>query len=1224
MTHARAFPKPPFPGALTSDDGTGAVVWVETHISQAACAYPITPSANMGGQFAQAAANGARNLWGEPLRFLQAESEHSSASMAEGFALAGGRVTNFTSGQGLILMKEVLYVISGKRLPVVFNIGARALTSQALNVHAGHDDVMGVADTGWGILFARNAQEAADLCLIARRAAEASKTPFLNVQDGFLTTHTVETLRLPEPGLMREFIGPPQRRLRPIFDPARGIMSGPVQNQEAYMRGKIAQRYYYDQLSRALEVAMEEYYGLTGRHYGLVSGYRMADADYAIVALGSTAETAEAVVDFLRERRGLAVGVVHPCVFRPFPGPQLVEMLKNTRAVAVIERMDNPAAQSNPLTAELKAAFCDALGGHPGYPKVHRIPEVFSGVAGLGSRDVRPADLIAVADLLAGENPARRRFFSLNIDHPSALPTEAAPDVRPPGAFSMRGYSIGGYGSVTTNKVIATVAAELFGVHVQAYPYYGSEKKGLPTNYYLTLAAEPIRTHCEMEQAEFVPLNNLNALYLGNPFAGLSERGIAFVQWASDDPESLWARFPLAARRSLREAHARVFFLDAARIAREETPRPELEIRMQGIVLLGVFLRCAPFRDRLQLADEALLERTEQVLRRYFDTLSEAVVAANLRCAMRGFNEVRELPQTLIAASAGEEAQRYAGPTEGDVMRQGVITCHADEALEKVVQTTKVAHQPLSTHGPRWAFTEFEMDLDDYADQFNEQVIGAYSGGKGGGLPADGGVARSLIPPATGMFRDFSHVSTELPRFIAINCVACMECVTTCPDTAILAKVAEPGQVAEQARAIGDKAERADFRDQWVATRKFHGLPEKRGETGGLFAIYVDPAKCKGCGECVEVCASHRALEMISKDDATVETYRARTRHMRALPETLPRFLAKRLPVDVMLREERTLLYVGGAGSCPGCGEATAIRMMLAATGEQFDREEIGIVAATGCNTVFGSTYPHNPFRVTWSNSLFENAPAVAMGVRTRWEQQGCARKRLWVIGGDGAMYDIGFQALSRLLVSRMDIQVLVLDTQVYSNTGGQASMATPSAAAAKMAPHGSAVPGKVERRKELANIAMMHPEVYVAQTSTAHVNHFYQAIRDANEFNGPALVNVYTTCQPEHGVADDLSQAQAKRAVSSRAFPLFVYDPRKGQRMRDRLSLRGNPALTEDWPSDPGTKAPYTFVEFARSEGRFARQFAPNGEPSAALLAAQADRLANWHLLRELAGMER
>jgi pyruvate/2-oxoacid:ferredoxin oxidoreductase beta subunit len=361
---------------------------------------------------------------------------------------------------------------------------------------------------------------------------------------------------------------------------------------------------------------------------------------------------------------------------------------------------------------------------------------------------------------------------------------------------------------------------------------------------------------------------------------------------------------------------------------------------------------------------------------------------------------------------------------------------------------------------------------------------------------------------------------------------------------------------------------------------------------------------------------------MEPKDDGMLKTFRARAAHMRGIPETPARFLAKQLPVDAMLKEERALLYVGGAGSCAGCGEASAIRMMLATTGEAYAREDIGIVAATGCNTVYGSTYPYNPFRVTWTNSLFENAPAVAMGIRTRWDQMGWRHKRLWVFGGDGAMYDIGFQSLSRLLASGMDIKVLVLDTQVYSNTGGQASTSTFTSQNAKMAPFGHVIRGKTEHRKELSNIAMMHPNVYVAQTSTAYMSHFFQAIREANAYAGPALVNVYTTCQPEHGVADDLSQVQSRRAVNSRAFPLFIHDPRKGETLRARLSLRGNPGASEDWMKDPKTGQPFTFVEFARSEGRFAQQFGRDGQPSEALLAAQADRLRNWRMLQELAGV--
>src|SRR5882672_5745198 len=224
-----------YPGIPSTCDGAEAVVHVEIQVCQAAGAYPITSSTTMGGGFNTAVMNGQKNLWGDPLLFFEPESEHSAASVCEGFAVAGGRVTNFTSGQGLVLMKEVLYTISGKRLPVVMNIGARALTSQGLNVHAGHDDLMAVADCGWGMLLARNAQEAGDFCLIARRAAEDSHTPFFSAQDGFLTTHTVEKVRLPELEFMKEFIGKPEDHLVNLMDPANPMMSGVVQNQDSYM-----------------------------------------------------------------------------------------------------------------------------------------------------------------------------------------------------------------------------------------------------------------------------------------------------------------------------------------------------------------------------------------------------------------------------------------------------------------------------------------------------------------------------------------------------------------------------------------------------------------------------------------------------------------------------------------------------------------------------------------------------------------------------------------------------------------------------------------------------------------------------------------------------------------------------------------------------------------------------------------------------------------------------
>lgn len=517
------------------------------------------------------------------------------------------------------------------------------------------------------------------------------------------------------------------------------------------------------------------------------------------------------------------------------------------------------------------------------------------------------------------------------------------------------------------------------------------------------------------------------------------------------------------------------------------------------------------------------------------------------------------------------------------------------------------------------------LNVNEYVEDFNERVIGAYNRGVGAvELPADAGAARSLVPAGTGALRDFSYIGNEIPELIAENCVGCMTCVTECPDTAILGKAIPESRLESELSQLGDSGKQEMVRSHWTRTRKYYDVPERKGQEGAMFGIFIDPTKCKGCAECVEVCSDlgYDALKMVPKGSDTIPRYRESFNFFRYVGPTPDEYISDKALADMMLAEADALLYVGGGGSCMGCGEATAIRMLLAATGFVHGPESISIVAATGCNTVYGSTYPYNPYVVPWTNSLFENAAADAMGVRARWDQMGWKDKKLWVLGGDGAMYDIGFQSLSRMLASGMDINVMVLDTQVYSNTGGQASTASYTGQDAKMSAFGREIPGKQELRKELAPIAMMHPHCFVAQTTAAHINHFYRAVMRANEFKGPALINVYTTCQPEHGVGDDCSSAQAKLAVESRAFPLFVYDPEAGDTIRERLSLVGNPGQKDDWYTPPRADEPVTFVDFARTEARFAKHFDRDGNASEVLLRTQADRLTNWHRLQELAGI--
>jgi len=384
----------------------------------------------------------------------------------------------------------------------------------------------------------------------------------------------------------------------------------------------------------------------------------MEDAEYAIVGSGCMMETAEAAVDWMREHRRWKVGLLHLTSFRPFPSVEIVTALRHVKAVTVLERLDIPLMQSNPQLCEIKAAFADAMAGTPGYPKVARMPRFCGASAGLGSRDVRAGDFIATVENMLSAAP--RFYFTLGIKHEMALPVHDDPDVRSPGSFSMRGHSVGGYGSVTTNKVIATIAGEVFGMDVQAYPKYGSEKKGLPTTYYLTIAKQHIRVHSELEHVEFIPLNDVNAFNMENPLAGLAPDGMVFVQSPVSDPAAIWASVPAWARQEMREKNARLFALDTVQIAKEVSSKADLVQRMQGIVLLGIFLRVTPFRTESGITDEQLFQGAEKSLRKYFGKRGERVVQDNLKAVERGYREVIEVPREIMDTTIAAD-HRNAG-----------------------------------------------------------------------------------------------------------------------------------------------------------------------------------------------------------------------------------------------------------------------------------------------------------------------------------------------------------------------------------------------------------------------------------------------------------------------------------------------------------------------------------------------------------------------------------
>src|SRR5262245_25667110 len=516
--------KPPYPGIRVTANGNQLVSYhTETRIADAGVFYPITPSTEGGELYQQALAEGKLNVFGHNTIAVEAEGEHAAQGGAIAHSVCGKRVVNYTSGQGVVYGVEQYYHAPGKCSTMVLEVAARALTKHALNVHCGHDDVYGALDTGWIIVFGKDAQQAADQALILRRVTELSLTPGMNVMDGFLTSHLERTFYKHEAELIRQYLGSPddvidcptetqrvlfgprRRRVPRMIDLANPVLLGPVQNQEHYMQGVVARRNNFTEpILEFLEEAYQSFGELTGRYYGLVTEYKTEDADTVFVSLGSAAENIEAAVDYMRQRSGAAVGSIHLNVIRPFPEAAVVKALAGKKNVIILERTDEPMAGDNPMGRDIRTALHKALQGEAGLPALaaDAMPRLFGGVYGLGSRDFRPEHTIGAYEFVTGQRARKDgkrasdgvSFMVLGVDHPYEVKSADAPSLLPEHAIAVRFHSVGGWGAITTGKNLGAIIGDLndllydrdkvvdeFGnpkeiIHVSAEPNYGAER----------------------------------------------------------------------------------------------------------------------------------------------------------------------------------------------------------------------------------------------------------------------------------------------------------------------------------------------------------------------------------------------------------------------------------------------------------------------------------------------------------------------------------------------------------------------------------------------------------------------------------------------------------------------------------------------------------------------------------------------------------------------------
>ena len=652
-----------YPGIRVTANGNQLVSYhTETRIADAGVFYPITPSTEGGELFQQAYAEGHLNVFGHNTIAIETEGEHAAQGGAIAHSVCGKRVVNFTSGQGVVYGVEQYYHAPGKASTMVLEVGARALTKHALNVHCGHDDIYGALDTGWIMLFGKDAQQAADQALILRRVTELSLTPGMNIMDGFLTTHLERTFYKHESDLIREYLGAPddiidcpteaqrvlfgpmRRRVPKMMDLTNPILIGPVQNQEHYMQGVVARRNNFaEPILDFLEAAYKDFAQLTGRSYGLISEYKTADADTVFVSLGSAAENIEAAVDYLRQTRGAKVGSIHVNVIRPFPEAAIINALKGKKNVIILERTDEALAGDNPLGRDIRTAFSKSIQSTAGLPSISLadVPRIYGGTYGLGSRDFRPEHIIGAYEF-ATANRARKdgkrasdgvSFFVLGIDHPYAVIGDETPSLLPEGAVAVRFHSIGGWGAITTGKNLGAILGDLNDliferdgerdelglpkevIHVSANPKYGSEKKGAPTSYFMVAAKERIRVNCDLRHVTVVLCCDPKAFTHTNPLDGMAEGGC--LLWESDEEgEEAWKRLPLWARKQIIDKNIRVFTLPGFAIAKKATDRGDLQLRMQGNAFLGGFLRRQQSAPGVRHRPGAIPRRSPQAVRK--------------------------------------------------------------------------------------------------------------------------------------------------------------------------------------------------------------------------------------------------------------------------------------------------------------------------------------------------------------------------------------------------------------------------------------------------------------------------------------------------------------------------------------------------------------------------------------------------------------------------------
>jgi pyruvate-ferredoxin/flavodoxin oxidoreductase len=1177
------------PGRFVTIDGNEAAALVAHQTSEVIAIYPITPASPMGELSDAWTASGRTNLYGTVPSVIEMQSEAGAAGTIHGALQAGSLATTFTASQGLLLMIPNMFKIAGELLPTVFHIAARTVATHALSIFGDHSDVMAVRSTGWAMLCAGTVQEAHDFAAIAQAATLESRVPFLHFFDGFRTSHEVNKIETLEPDDLRALIDEEWVRAHRerALSPDRPVLRGSAQNPDVFFQAREAINPYYDALPALLQRTMDRFAGRVGRRCRLFDYEGAADAERVIVLMGSGAGAVEEAVEALAAR-GEKVGVLKVRLFRPFDASAFLAVLPpTTRAIAVLDRTKEPGALGEPLYQDVLTALAED------WP--HDRPRLIGGRYGLSSKEFTPAMAAAIFDELAKDQP-RRRFTVGIVDDVTHLSLKHDPSFTTERDDVLRSvfYGLGSDGTVGANKNSVKIIGESTPLYAQGYFVYDSKKAGSTTVSHLRFSPRPIHSSYLIERANFVACHQWGFLERTDVLT-VAEPGATFLLNSPYGPDEVWDRLPETVQRQIVAKRLKFYVVNALRVARDAGLGGRINTVMQTcfFALSGVLPR-----------DEAIAEIKHAIAKTY-GKRGEVVLERN-NAAVDG---------ALGALHEVAVPDRIAGP-------------------------------------PTWS-----PPIPESAPDFIRRVTRMMIEGKGDLLPVSALPVDGTFPTATTQYEK-RGIAQEIPIWDPNICIQCGLCALVCPHATIRTKAYDPAALKDAPATFQSRA----WTGKDLPNHAYTVQVAPDDCTGCGICVDVCPAVSKEA-------AKHKAINMRSRRDHLDEE-RANWDHFLRIPELDRRTVKSELVKGSQLLQplfefsgacagcgetpyiklmsqlfgDRTLIanatgcssiYGGNLPTTPytvnpeGRGPAWAnslfednaefgLGLRLAVDQQRDYARHLLRRLAGDVGDELVAAILDNPQE---SEADIVRQRELVGALKTRLASRNGApefhqlatvadalvRRSVWIVGGDGWAYDIGFGGLDHVMASGRDVNILVLDTEVYSNTGGQASKATPRAAVAKFASDGKAI-GK----KDLGMIAVDYGNVYVAQVAMgANPLQTLKAFQEAESYRGPSLILAYSHCIA-HGCEMSTAMTHQKEAVQSAYWPLFRYDP--------RLAGAGLHPFHLD-----SRKPTLKLKDFALKEARYAMLARTDPERAERLLAlAQRDVEERWRFYEQMAGIER